>query len=177
MIFLAVYGIETGASYRRRQWPYSEAAAIQGVAGYYNVKEFSVNGNALPYSLTDPVRWQNVVFERWNTISIRINRPLTIDVANPKIAFQTDDKRDYEQAGNGGRHFYSYAADPSKGTIHLQGKNDPNEKFAFVFKRINDGSLLLTGNDEKGNALHIVLEKVDKKYLLQQGRRKPVTLY
>jgi hypothetical protein len=177
VLFLAVYGIETGVSYSRNQWPYPESASIPNAAGLYNVSEFSVNGNTLPYSLIDPVRWQNVVFEKWNTISIRIDRPVTIDVANPDIAFQPDDKRDYELAGNGGRHFYTYTADPAGGTIHLQGKNDPGERFFFNLARPDDRTILLTGNDEKGNALRIVLEKIDKKYLLQEGRRKPLTLY
>jgi len=177
IVFFVAYATETGFSYSHNRWPYPEAAALPDTAGLYNVREFTVNGNTLPYSLTDPVRWQNVVFERWNTISVRIARPVTIQVANPEIAFEPDNQRDYELAGNGGRHFYSYTVDPAGGEVHLQGKNDPGENFTFTLTRPDDRSIVLAGRDQQGNALRIVLEKVDKKYLLQEGRRKPQTLY
>jgi len=37
--------------------------------------------------------------------------------------------------------------------------------------------LQLDGTDWHGASLHVVLEKIDKKYLLDAGRRKPVSLY
>ncbi len=177
ILFLVVYGASTYASYRRTNWPFPENAGLKGTAGYYNVREFAINGKTLPYSLLDPVRWQNVVFEKWNTISVRVYRPVTIDLANPPIAYGVSDPGEYELAGNGGRHFYSYTADPAKQTIALRGRNDKQESFSFQYQFLSDGALLLTGVDQAGNSLRIVLDKVDKKYLYQIGRRKPVKLY
>jgi hypothetical protein len=177
LLFFVVYAADTYAAYKSRSWPYPNTADLADSAGLYNVKEFTINGNTLPYSLIDPVRWQNVVFEKWNTISIRIHRPVTIHLANPDIAYQPSDDRDYELAGNGGRHFYSYTSDLQQNRIHLVGKNDPNESYSFSFTRPNANELVLAGTDEKGNTLNITLERVDKQYLLEKGRRNPLTLY
>lgn len=178
LVFFLAYGAETYGSYRYKSWPYPEKLGLANAAGLYNVKSFVVNGNVLPYSTTDPVRWQNVVFEKWNTLSIRINRPVTISVKNPEIAFETaDSARDYEFAGNGGRHFYSYLVDAADGNIHVVGKNDPRESFSFHLDRTGKGELHLVGLDQSGNRLDVTLDKVDKKYLLNEGRRKPLSLY
>jgi uncharacterized membrane protein YphA (DoxX/SURF4 family) len=177
LLFLVTYAAETYAAYNSGSWPYPNTAGLADSAGLYNVKEFMINGNTLPYSQIDPVRWQNVVFEKWNTISIRIHRPVTIHLANPDVAYLPSDERDYELAGNGGRHFYRYTADSQQNRIHLAGKNDPNESYSFTFTRPAANQLVLTGTDEKGNTLNITLEKVDKQYLLDKGRRKPLTLY
>ena len=175
--FILFYGASVYYGYRHTNWPLPDTAgALKGAAGYYNVREFEVNGRAIPYSLTDPVRWQNVVFEKWNTISVRSNRPVPITVSAPVVAYESDE-RTYEFAGNGGRCFYSYTADPNAGTIHLQGENDPHESISFHYQYAPDGSLVLTGKDESGNSLRVVLEKVDKKYLLLLGRRSPLTIY
>jgi hypothetical protein len=177
LLFFFVFTVETYAAYRTNSWPYPNTAGLTGAAGLYNVKEFSINGNSLPYSLVDPVRWQNVVFEKWNTISIRIHRPVTIHLANPEIAVLPSDDRDYEFAGNGGRHFYSYTVDSQQGHIHLAGKNNPNENYSFTLSRPSAEELVLAGTDALGNKLNITLEKVDKQYLLEKGRRKPISIY
>lgn len=176
-LFVAAYGASAFASYRESNSPFPGTAGLQGAEGLYNVKEFSINGNELPYSIVDSARWQNVVFEKWNTLSIRVNRPVTIDVAAPSIVYQPNEQRDYELAGNGGRHFYSYTADTANGKIYLHGRNDKTESLSFVYKALEDGDIFLTGNDQAGNSLRILLEKVDKKYLLLEGRRHPISLY
>jgi hypothetical protein len=176
-LFIAVYGASAFASYRESNSPFPGTAGLKDAEGLYNVKEFSINGNELPYSIVDSVRWQNVVFEKWNTLSVHVNRQVTIDVAAPSIVYQPDEQRDYELAGNSGRNFYSYTADTANGKIYLRGKNDKNESLSFDYKYLDGGDILLTGNDQAGNVLRIVLEKVDKKYLLLVGRRHPISLY
>ncbi len=100
--FILFYGASVYYGYRHTNWPLPDTAgALNGSAGYYNVREFEVNGRVIPYSLTDPVRWQNVVFEKWNTISVRSNRPVPIIVSAPVVAYESDE-RTYEFAGNGG---------------------------------------------------------------------------
>jgi hypothetical protein len=164
-------------SYHHSNWPLPDATAtLKGAAGYYNVREFEWNGKVLPYSLTDPNRWQDVVFEQWNTISIHSSKPVPIEVANPAIAY-ANEQRTYEYAGNGGRLFYGYTVDPAAQSIRLQGKNDPHEVLSLHYSYGDDGSLALVGNDQDGNKLRIVLDKVDKKYLLLLGRRNPLNVY
>jgi hypothetical protein len=175
--FILLYAGAVFYGYHHGNWPLPDkAGTLENSAGYYNVREFEVNGRVIPYSLTDPVRWQDVVFEKWNTISVRSHRPVPIAVSAPDVAYESD-QRTYEFAGNAGRRFYSYTVDPNAGTIHLQGKNDPRESIALLYKYAADGSLILTGADESGNALRIVLDKIDKKYLLLLGRRNPLTIY
>lgn len=177
IVFLLLYGVSVAYAYKETNWPYPRTpGTLAGAAGYYNVREFRVNGRDIPYSLTDPVRWQNVVFEQWNTISIRSNRPFPIEVQNPTPEY-ANALRSYEYAGNGGRRFYSYIADPAAKTLTLQGKSDPHEKIVLQYSYDPDGSLELNGTDESRNNLHIVLNKVDKQYLLLLGRRHPVTVY
>ncbi len=177
VLLLLLYGVSVAYAYKETNWPYpSTPGTLASATGYYNVREFSVNGREIPYSLTDPVRWQNVVFERWNTISMRSNRPFPLEVQNPRPEY-ANGLRTYEYAGNGGRRFYSYVADPAGKTLTLQGKSDPHEKIVFRYSYDPDGALELNGTDESGNNLHIVLNKIDKRYLLLLGRRHPVTVY
>ncbi len=171
--FFVIYAVATYASYRNRDWPSSGVAGLASSEGLYDVKEFSVNDNIIPYSIVDPVRWQNVVFERWNTLSIRSNRPLVLQVARPNLG--SNNIRDYEVAGNGGRHFFSYTFDGH--TLHLSGRNDPGAAMTLTYQRNADGQIVLDGRDEHGNMLHAVLEKINKTYLLNEGRRKPLTIY
>jgi len=175
--FVLAYGVAAYASYSHSRWLFPETPGLPGVAGYYNVREFQINGRTLPYSLVDPVRWQNVVFEEWNTLSIRIHRPVDIAPLNPPIAHRPSEERDYELAGNGGRHFYRYIADTEHGKLRLEGKNRPEEIYDFDFRRIGEDSLLLIGRNESGDELRVLLDRIDKRYLLQEGRRKPISIY
>lgn len=176
VVFAVVLGGEALHAGRGGEWRFSDQPGLPGAEGLYNVKEFAINGRTLPYSLVDPVRWQNVVFERWNTVSIRVHRPVAINLATPSIAPASADRRNYEMAGNGGRHFYRYTA-TGDGRLTLQGRNDPAESYAFTCVRDGDHQLRLSGTDAAGNTLAIQLEKVDKVYLLNEGRRRPLTIY
>jgi hypothetical protein len=177
VLFLLFYTGTVAYGFSRTNWPFPDTSGtLPNSEGYYNVREFQWDGNVVPYSLTDPRRWQNVVFEKWNTISIRSSRPIPIEVANPSVIYASD-QRKYEFAGNGGRRFYSYATNTATQTIQLQGKNDPKERISLRYSYAADGALVLEGTDASGNSLRAVLDKVDKQFLLLLGRRKPVTTY
>ncbi len=52
--------------------------------GHYSVKEFKLNGEPVPYSPFDSIRWQDVTFERFSSISILLaNRPQYISMQGP----------------------------------------------------------------------------------------------
>lgn len=175
VLFALILTVDAAGARSRGGWQFPETPGLANAAGVYNVKEFVFNGRTLPYSLTDPVRWQNVVFERWNTLSIRIARPVPIRLSTPSIVYEAADSADYELAGNGGRHFYSYTIG-AEGTLDVRGKSNRSERLVFEYSRRGD-ELLLVGADESGNALRVVLQNVNKQYLLEKGRRNPVTLY
>jgi hypothetical protein len=136
---------------------------ITGVAGFYDVSHFVLNEQELPYSLTDTVRWQDVVFEKWNTLSVHLNKKVLPNLKGP-------DEDEYESEGNGGRIFYSYTVQDS--TIYLINKNDTKDVFRLTLKRPAENTILLDGSN-----IHIELNKIDKTYLIRLGRRKPVKVY
>jgi len=138
---------------------------IPGFYGYYRVPQFSVNGKELPYSYTDRLRWQDVVFEKWNTITVKTARPVHVK----KVRQATRPLK--ETLGVAGRHYYYYKADTVSSKLNLTYKSDSTESFHFHYIK-QEGSLLkLSGVNEKGDSLKITLEKIDKQYPLIDGRQ------
>jgi hypothetical protein len=178
LAFILFYGVETYANYTTAPYKIPKTPGLAGTYGYYNVKEFVFNKDTIGYSTTDPDRWQNVVFEKWATISVKIARPVKVDLSTGDEFHENDIDRNFESAGVGGRHYFDYRPDTSAHTLVLENKNKnhADEKFYLKYSIPNDSSILLDGTDEKNNSLHIVLERINKKYMLFEGRRKPVKL-
>lgn len=179
LLFILLYGYRTYAGFYYDGYPYPRTTGLSDAYGYYNVKEFRLNNRLLPYSLTDSLRWQDVVFEKWNTISIRSPREVKPDLSNPEITVKADQDKDYESAGSGGRHFYSYKVDSSHHTLVLLDKNK-NYRWGGMtlqFSRPDSSTIFLSGIDERNDSISVVLEKIHKKYLLTEGRRKPIKIY
>ncbi len=182
VVFLGVYGYQTYAGYREGSYHFPQAPGLAGAAGLYHVREFRLNGKVLPYSRTDPRRWQDVVFEKWATLSIRSNRPAALQATVTEEIFLNDEERSYELDGSAGRHYYGYEVDTLHRKLYLQnrGKHHAGEKLALHYARPDAATLVLSGVNEKKDSLYVVLEKRDKKYLLEEvvrhGRRKPMKL-
>lgn len=172
LLFTITYAFITYQDYTKSRWPFPDQTGI--TYGLYNVKEFSINNVTLPYSPTDTTRWQDVVFEKWNVLSIGASRQFPINLHGPKPEYQKDFARNYESQGNGGRAFYSYTVKDS--TIRLYNKNVPEDKLTFKISRPNQLTIILKGVTASKDSLRIVLNKLDKQYLLHKGRRKPVTI-
>jgi hypothetical protein len=137
--------------------------------------------DTLAYSKTDPVRWQDVVFEEWNTISIRSNRKVIIDSANVDQVYANDAARSYELEGTGGRHYYSYQADTAHHIVTLLNRNKHyNGEKIVLHYRIEADQIKLSGINEASDSIQVTLHKLDKKYLLKevekQGRSKKIKL-
>jgi len=175
LLFILSYGALTYAAYHKSNWPFPDSKGLPNAYGVYNVREFKINDSLLPYSATDTTRWQDVVFEKWNVLSIKENKHLPIDLSSPHIDYQENIQRDYESKGNGGRAFYSYSFTDS--SITLTNKNLASDIIQFRISRPNTATILLNGKDSNNDSLHIVLDKVNKNYLLDKGRRKPITIY
>ncbi len=179
LVLIAVFSVQAYLSWKNSNYPFPEEKGLDDAAGVYNVKDFVWKGDTLAYSLTDSIRWKDVVFEKWNTISIRGNRPVKVDSLRPRIAFNRE--RNYEYLGNGGREFFGYSqkkgAEKEQTAIKLRGKVNRGHTFSFVLRRPDKRTLLLDGVNQLGDSLHVRLEKVNKKYLLHEGRRKPIRIY
>lgn len=151
------------------RWPYPGEPGLRGAEGFYNVKEYRINGNDLPYSLLDSSRWQNVVFEKWNSISIRKGISAPLDISIPQIS--VDEQRPYEWQGNGGRYYYRYTIDDKLQRIRLEDTGSKEiQEFQYVFTDNNTIRLSGTGNTGR---IDILLEKQSVKQLLTEGRRDP----
>lgn len=99
------------------------AAGLEGAKGYYSVSEFRLNGKDIPYSPLDPVRWQEVTFEDYPTITFKVDKALPIRLENGGPAVKDAEKR-YELAGfAGGRTYLHYDLDEANQTLTVQDKN------------------------------------------------------
>jgi hypothetical protein len=178
VLFTIFFAVETYGSYKDAPYKFPKTTGLKNSYGLYNVREFKFNNDLIAYSITDPNRWQNVVFEKWATLSIKIARPLKVDDSYGEEYRENDADRNFESAGVAGRHYFSYAADTLQQTLTLQNKNSNHstEKFLLHYSWKTDSTLVLRGVDEKNDSIVAVLERINKKYLLFEGRRKPIKL-
>ncbi|MCW3107353.1 MAG: hypothetical protein JWQ09_1859 [Segetibacter sp.] len=180
--FVFLYGFKTYSGYHQGPYRYPQAAGLPNASGLYNVSEFRINNKTLPYSLTDSTRWKDVVFEKWPTISIRSNHRVKLDLSNTEEIYASDKDRDYELEGSGERQYYSYTIDAQKKDLILQNKNKnyPDEQLVLHYSRPNGSQIILTGINEKKDSVYVVLDKLNKKYLLEEaahiGRRGSLKL-
>jgi len=176
--FVFLYGFKTYSGYRHDPYQFPRTLGLAHASGIYNVSEFKINNKELPYSDTDRVRWQDVVFEKWATISIRSNRPVIIDSVNYEQVIKKDEDRDYELAGSAGRHYYSYTADTVNHRLSLENKNNhyKGETLELKYTRPDTSTIILSGTDQHKDSVYVVLNKIDKKYPLSMGRRRVLKL-
>ncbi len=177
-LFILIFGVSAFLNYRSHPYLLPKTSGLKDAYGFYNVKTFVFNKDTLPYSTTDPNRWQNVVFEKWSTLSIKIARPIRVDLTNANVAQVADIDRNFESAGVGGRHYYSYTLDSTQKTLSLQNKNihHRNEQLLLTLERPNDSTIVVRGVNNNKDSVYAVLEKINRKYMLFEGRRKPVKL-
>ncbi|WP_236648668.1 hypothetical protein [Spirosoma sp. 209] len=105
--------------------PYKQPAqrGIRALRGNYAVTEFRLNGQPIPYSLTDSTRWQEATFENWSTLTFKVNRPARLDLSNGGGAPMRDLNRTFEVTGvAGGQRVFYYDADTLNQTLYLQDK-------------------------------------------------------
>ncbi len=178
LFFTGLFAYRALDSYANDPYKIQKTPGLTGAYGYYNVKEFVVNNDTIPYSKTDPSRWQDVVFEKWSTMTVKSNKPVKIDFSSGEIAAEKDIDRNYELAGHAGRHYFYYEADTLHQSLSLQNKNIHHraEKMSLHYSRPNDSTIVLNGINEDSDSLHVVLVRINKKYLMLEGRRKPVKI-
>ena len=182
LFFVVLYGFKTYAGYKKGSYHFPQTKGIENLSGLYNVSEFRWNGQSIPYSKTDSTRWQNVVFEKWNTVSIKSNKPVILANLPTEEIYKDDSRRIYEFSGTQGRHYYSYDFDAAGSTLALQNrnKNHPFDKFSLSFKKLNDSTIVLSGINNAKDSVYAVLNKINKKYLTieakKAGRRNALKL-
>src|SRR5690606_13584003 len=173
-----ILGISFAFSWVRLPFKYPAGKGLTGAYGFYNVKTFKIDDRIIPYNPLDTLRWENVVFESWPTISIASPRAIILDNSTAGDYQRYDYERTYESADVGGRRYFHYGIDSVKIRSYLVNKNSHHreEKFDIIFEFLGDSTISLQGSDEHGRKIEALLEKVDKQYMLIKGRRKPVVL-
>ncbi len=169
--FVILYGFKTRSS---ETYQFPRTKGLPGAAGVYNVSQFIVGKDTIAYSRTDSTRWQDVVFEKWATLSIRSNRPVVLDSNNIERPELTNDERTYELEGSAGRHYYRYTIDTVDHLLTLQNKNPhySDEKWVLHYDRSGESRIVLSGVTTGKDTVYAVLDRVGKKYLLEEARKK-----
>ena len=172
LFFVGIYGYKTYAGQFNDPYQFPQTPGLAHASGVYNVSEFKINNQVIPYSTTDPIRWKDVVFEKWNTISVRSNKPVKIATAGTEEISLDDKDRNYEFAGTAGRHYYTYSIDSVNHVLSLQNRNvnHAEDKLTLHYERAGD-QIVLSGVDEKSDSLHVVLDKLDRKYVLEEAKK------
>lgn len=105
--------------------PYKQPAVkgVSALRGNYHVSEFKINGENVPYNPLDTVRWKDVTFEKWSSLTYNVNKPVKLDLSNGGGSPMRDINRTFELTGTGGgkRVFY-YDADTVDHVLYLQDK-------------------------------------------------------
>ena len=122
--------------------PYNQPSApgVAQLRGYYRVTEFKLNNKVIPFSPVDSVRWQDAAFEKWSSLSFKINLPVPENIAermpdskvrryvdNTGFGFnsgapQRDIDRTYEALAANRRAFY-YRVDTLNHVLYMQDKS------------------------------------------------------
>jgi hypothetical protein len=172
------YAVSAYSKYKNEPYALPQTAALSDAYGFYNVEEFKLNNETIPYSLTHPERWKNVVFEKWGTLSIDQAQDFPVDPYWGGVKNLDAIDRTFESSGTSGRKYFDYQVDEKEQILHLQNKNKQarDEKLTLQYFRPDDQTIIISGQNADADSIHAVLRKVDKKYLLLEGRRKPIKL-
>jgi len=125
--------------------PYKQPAAkgVSALRGYYQVSSFKINNQEIPYSPQDSLRWQEVTFEKWTSMTFTQNKPVLLDLSNGGGSPMRDINRTFELAGvAGGRRVFYYEADTINHILYLQDKNLGNAAFTGRRKGARQPSFL-----------------------------------
>jgi hypothetical protein len=178
--FVVLYGYKTYAAYHRDIYQFPRTTGLPGAGGLYDVSQYRVNGKDIPYDEYHPNRWQDVVFEKWGTISIKSNEPVIPDTSNTEEIYDADKQRAYEFNGNAGRIYYSYVVDASKNILTLTSRNTKTkDNLILHYTRPDTSTIILNGVRGQKDSIYAQLTKINKKYLLKEasvGRSKALKL-
>lgn len=111
--------------------PYKQPSVkgVPALRGSYNVTEFRLNNKLIPYSPLDSERWKEVTFEKWSTLTFKVNKPVQLDLSNGGGDPMRDINRTFEVSNvAGGQRVFYYDADTVNQVLYLQDKNVPTTK-------------------------------------------------
>jgi hypothetical protein len=123
VLFLGVLFWLQYVNFRYDPYKQPAVAGLKTLRGLYKVSEFRLNNKLIPYSPADTTAWQEVVFEKWSSLSFTVNKPWPLDLSNGGGDPQRDVNRNFEITGvAGGRRVYHYYADTVDKVLYLEDK-------------------------------------------------------
>ncbi|HEU4555850.1 MAG TPA: hypothetical protein VFS25_23600 [Chitinophaga sp.] len=123
VLFLGVLYYLQYVNYKFDPYKQPSTAGVKALRGNYRVTEFRINNRVIPYDPTDSVRWQQVTFEKWTTLTYKANRATFIDLSNGGGGPMRDINRTFELTGTGGgQRVFHYYADTIDHVLYLQDK-------------------------------------------------------
>lgn len=129
VLFLGVLFYIQYINFRYDPYKQPSMKGVSKLRGFYNVSEFRINGKVIPYSPLDSVRWQEVTFEKWSTLTYKVNQPVWLDLSNGGGSPMRDINRTFELTGvGGGRRVFYYDADTINNVLYLQDKNTVTDR-------------------------------------------------
>ncbi|MBD1434544.1 DoxX family protein [Sphingobacterium sp. DN00404] len=172
-VFIVLTGVRSYSIYQQpdSSLHYPSETGLPDIEGKYMVDIFVLNGDTLASSPIDSVRWKDVVFEKWNTLSVR--KVNTVFKDEPATAFfqREDDHRDYEYTQVGDRLYYRYTITNDSIALKNPNRNYHDDTYLFKLERPDSVHINLAGFNVRGDTLQVGLRKVDKKYLLYEVKK------
>jgi hypothetical protein len=132
VVYIVVFAYLQFLNFRYDPYKQVSTAGVKALRGSYEVAEFRLNNQVIPYSPLNSLRWQDVAFEDWTTLSFRVNRPLNVELSNSGGGVSSSGtahtavemEKNYEGAGvAGGRRMFHYYADTAQQLLYLIDKN------------------------------------------------------
>lgn len=124
LIFFVILTYTEVVNFKYDPYKQPSTAGVKTLRGNYNVTEFKINGQLIPYSPLDSVRWKEATFEKWTTLTFKVNKPVAIDPSNGGGSPMRDIQRTFEITGTaGGQRAFHYYADTVEQVLYLQDKN------------------------------------------------------
>ncbi len=160
-------------NYKHDSYKVPSNPGLANARGLYDVTEFKLNGESLPYSPLDSIRWQDVTLEKWSTLSYTVNQTFVIHGEAGRGKQFKDIDRTYESAGTGGgrRHYY-YEIDSIAQTLSFKSKNKvyKDEDFTLHYERPSSERIILSGINQYKDSIYMVLDRKHKAYPLYSKR-------
>jgi hypothetical protein len=132
-IFLGLLFYLQYVNFRYDPYKQPSTKGVKQLRGFYDVTEFRLNNKVIPYSPFDTVRWQEATFEKWSTLTFKVNKPVQLDLSNGGGSPMRDINRTFELTGvAGGRRVFYYDADTVNNLLFLQDKNTASNRRRVV---------------------------------------------
>lgn len=122
-LFLGVFFYLQYIDFRYDPYKQPSTVGFKELRGNYQVSVFKLNGKEIPFNAVDPIRWQSVTFEKWSTLTFKVNRPLLLDLSNGGGDPKRDVNRTFELSGvAGGQRAFHYYIDTLHQMLYLEDK-------------------------------------------------------